>query len=694
MTFHEMERHVCRSESIDGDIIGVGTEDGPLQLHEAHAVQTSTKIESTFLGVTRDQYGKRTQYHVRYDLNQFATKSESIPIDVRNAEGVRQLFHVYNPKRISATRGVTQLAPVFSLSGMLEDINFAKLVQQQAVSCFAILSEKAVGSNGNLPNVDRQSKFGEPSTEQTGSGVRNLEGVSPGMFYDGREGEKLTGFSPNIPNSEYFQQVKLILQIVGVNFGLPLCLILMDGSETNFSGWRGAVDEARKGFVADQLNLVRRWHSPVYRWWLHREMAMEPILQRAAERQGIDIFGHAWQLPTWSYIEPVADAEGDTAQLRNALTSPRRMHAARGKDWETIAEEIIDDNVYAIAKAQAKADSHNQKFPKAPPLSWRDLIPLPMPEGQTLAMQDPAAIAVQEEAANTKGAEAENPQAKAKRTPRAAKDGKWRTTDDGGKMFISDDGDVNFGGPGGEPAKEAAPPKNPTHNIKLPKDKKRLTIDQANSALKGMGITPGKIETKLNPQTKKFETSQEVTMPDGTKVKKTSLEVTKLVYEGADDFVPKKKVKAVASERDFKRDDDGKFATDGGGGGGKSTGAKSADLALPEPKIKVSAKSARQMEEMIREDLQQGKTLEESFAQYDDGGWDYLEFAGKKNAIANVERALDKHDAKSGSEPGATDEIDGQHWEDWISDNYTSPVEDKLINEFKEQMRAKFGKQS
>ena len=61
MTFHEMERFVCRAESIDGDIIGVGTEDGPLQLHEAHAVQTSTKIDNTFLGVTRDQFGKRTQ---------------------------------------------------------------------------------------------------------------------------------------------------------------------------------------------------------------------------------------------------------------------------------------------------------------------------------------------------------------------------------------------------------------------------------------------------------------------------------------------------------------------------------------------------------------------------------------------------------------------------------------------------------
>lgn len=416
MCFHEMERFVCRAESIDGDIIGVGTEDGPLQLHEAHSIQTSSKVENTFLGVTRNQFGRREQYHVRYDLNPFGQKSESTPIDVRNSDGVRQLFHVYSPKRTSATRGVTQLAPIFSLSGMLEDINFAKLVQQQIVSCFAIIRQKAAGSNGNLPSIDGMAKYGEPSTQTTGSGSRLLEGISPGMEVEGAEGETLSGFSPNVPNSEYFQQVKLILQIIGVNFGLPLCLVLMDGSETNFSGWRGAVDEARKGFVADQENLVRKWHSPIYRWWLSRELEMEPSLRRASERSGINIFGHKWNLPSWSYIEPVADSEGDASQIRNGQTSPRRIHAARGKDHQTIVDETIEDNAYAIMNAQQKADEINSRFPKAPPLSWRDLVPMPMPEGQTIALQDPAAI----EAQSSNPAEAPA-KPEAKRKPRAKK---------------------------------------------------------------------------------------------------------------------------------------------------------------------------------------------------------------------------------------------------------------------------------
>jgi lambda family phage portal protein len=388
-TWSEIERHCARAESIDGDIVVTGTEEGSFQVLEAHSIQTKTRIDDTFLGVTTNKFGKRMQYHVLEETDKFGTKGDSTPIDVRDENGRRQVFHIYNPKRVLQTRGVTQIAPVFSYAGMLEDINFAKLVQQQVVSCFAIF-RKMVG-NGPMGTAS----YGESSTETTEAGTRQIEGISPGMEIVGKPGEELQGFSPNVPNSEYFQQVKLIMQILGVNFGLPLCLVLMDGSETNFSGWRGAVDEARKGFVADQLNLVRRLHKPAYEWWLSRLIEEDRDIKAASEKSKGNIYRHNWNLPTWSYIEPVADAEGDATQLRNALTSPRRLHSARGGDWEETADEIVEDNLYAIQKAATKAAEFNTENPTSPPLSWRDLIPLVMPAGQTLALQDPAMVEAQ-----------------------------------------------------------------------------------------------------------------------------------------------------------------------------------------------------------------------------------------------------------------------------------------------------------
>jgi hypothetical protein len=145
-----------------------------------------------------------------------------------------------------------------------------------------------------------------------------------------------------------------------------------------------------------------------------------------------------------------------------------------------------------------------------------------------MAMQDPAAIAVQEKTADVPEPDAPAPKAKAKRQPKAASGGKWRTTEDGGKMFIGDDGDVSFGGPGGEPAKEAAPPTNPTHGVKLPPNQTKLTISTADKALKEMGFKLGRGNTDL----KKKETSYEVTKPDGTTQKMSTDEIKKLVYDG------------------------------------------------------------------------------------------------------------------------------------------------------------------
>jgi lambda family phage portal protein len=402
-TWQDVERHVMRSVLLDGDMVVLGTAGGQIQLIEAHSIQTITPQENTFLGVTRDDYGRRTRYWYSADKRDGGVlavvgnqKETAVPIDVRDENGDRVLFHVYNPRRVNQTRGVTALAPIFSVAGMFEDINFAKLVQQQVVSCFAIFRKRnPIAGGGPLPSTDG---YGLPETEQTGAGTRYIENIGPGMEIIGGEGEELQGFSPNVPNAEFFDHVKLMLQIIGVNLGLPLCLVLMDGSETNFSGWRGAVDEARKGFRANQTNLLNRLHKPVYEFKLRQWIAEDRALAAAAKVEGINIFGHRWNPPTWQYIDPVADAQGDALRIQNALTSPRRLHAEGGRDWEEVADEIVEDMSYAIIRAKQQAKAINGQFQDNAPVHWRELISLPMPSGIQMTMQDSQAMVQQAEA--------------------------------------------------------------------------------------------------------------------------------------------------------------------------------------------------------------------------------------------------------------------------------------------------------
>jgi capsid protein len=396
MCWHDIERLAFRQHLIDGDALVYMTDSGAVQFIEAHQIQTRTRIDNTFCGVTMDSVRRRDQFwYIPDPVEPWKAKHEqAVPIAARDLNGHRQVFQVYNPKRAYMTRGVTALAPVFYISGMFEDINFAKVVQQQIVSCFAILREMAAGQPATPPST--AIGYGQPEMTGAAGGITQIEGIAPGMEIRGLPGEKLTGFSPNVPNAEYFQHVRLLLQMIGVNLGLPLCLVLMDGSETNFSGWRGAVDEARKGFLQQQRMLVKRLERPVYeakvRQWMEGDAAMRAV----AEQSGINPLRHEWQLPEWSYINPIDDAEADAAQLRNCLTSPRRLHGRRGRNWEVIVDETLEDNLYAISAAKAAAAALNAKTEgDFDPIHWRDILPLVLPAGATMSLQDPGLVEAQ-----------------------------------------------------------------------------------------------------------------------------------------------------------------------------------------------------------------------------------------------------------------------------------------------------------
>ena len=188
MCFHDIEYNVARAMFRDGDCAVIGTDLGCYQFLESHVIQTRGKKDDTVLGITIDEYRRKHSLWVSQDSTDPSStqRAEEVEILFRDEDGMRQVFHVYNPKRTTMTRGVTAFAPIFEQAGMLEDINFSKLVQQQIVSCFAIFRSQSVG--GSLPSVD--GGYGSQTTETTSTGeTRLLEGIAPGMEIVGAAGE-------------------------------------------------------------------------------------------------------------------------------------------------------------------------------------------------------------------------------------------------------------------------------------------------------------------------------------------------------------------------------------------------------------------------------------------------------------------------------------------------------------------------
>lgn len=381
MDFHALERLALRSVIVDGDVFFLPLRDGQLQPVEAHRCRTpSNTTRNVVHGVLLDDQRRRLEYWFTRDeidpLRPVQRVADMRTYRARDAEGARQVLHIYNPKRLSQTRGVTALAPIADFVGLHDDIEFAKLVQQQVASCFAVLRSRSIDYGG--PSSGPQ--YGERESEVQGDGsVRIIDQIAPGMEIAGAPGETLSGFSPAVPNPEFFEQARLVLTFVAVNLHIPLAVLLLDPSMTNFSGWRGAIDQARIGFRQIQQWLTASFHRHVYRWKVRQWLAEDAALRSAAGR-GVRVDGHHWNSPTWAYIEPYRDAAADLLRVRNWLISPRRLHAERGREWREIVDETVADNALLVRRAVEEARAINTTLDaEETPIQWRELLSLHQP---------------------------------------------------------------------------------------------------------------------------------------------------------------------------------------------------------------------------------------------------------------------------------------------------------------------------
>jgi lambda family phage portal protein len=370
-TFADLSALALRQMIVDGDAFGLLTKAGSVQVVEAHRCRTPTNTKRNVVhGVLLDSVRRPLEYwFTREDLNPSLSPQRVGDMRQVQADGV---LHVVARRRSSQTRGVTALAPVLDTTGMHADLQFSQLIKAQVAACFAVFREVPLA----VRDMATSDHAGEQSTESLGDGsTRTIEGIGPGMDVTGRPGEKLQGFSPNVPNAEFFQHAQLLITFLAINLGLPRQVLLLDPSDTNFSGWRGAIDQARLGFARLQRRLIDQWHAPVYRWLVGQWLADDPEVARIARdarARGRGVFDHEWNPPTWAYIEPTKDAQADDTRLRRNLSSARRVAAERGVDYDALAAEIVADRRRLVVLAIEAAAEVNDEHPEAR-VDWRDL---------------------------------------------------------------------------------------------------------------------------------------------------------------------------------------------------------------------------------------------------------------------------------------------------------------------------------
>jgi capsid protein len=418
-TFYQMELLAARAEPVDGDIFALPLESGQLQWLEAHRCRrpSSLRRNTCIHGVNLNpDSAKRTGYFFTKEdigpLGAVRALKDVIEIDARDEEGHRQVLHQYSPSRFSQRRGVTAFAPIALPTVYHDDIQFSALVAAQMQNCWAIIEETQQQVNPPPPRTGSDPQTGARTTDSYEDGVsRTVEGVAPGMRIRGREGWTTRGFSPTIPGPQFKEHTLMILSIISVNLDLPLVIFLLDATQTNFSGFRGALSQARIRFRVRQRQRIDQFYSPVWRFRVRQKLAKDAALRNAAKRSGINVFSHAWHPPTWSYIEPHKDISANALELATLQTSPRRQRARQGEDFDDVVPEIIDDAGKLLEAAELKAQDLNARLKPAEEFTREEVLRVFTAGGVQVsaaqeAAQEPNDETTAKDAKDTKGSAA------------------------------------------------------------------------------------------------------------------------------------------------------------------------------------------------------------------------------------------------------------------------------------------------
>lgn len=388
-TFYELQSQAHRDAKRDGDCLQLLRDDGTIQHIEAHRLRTpsASRQKNVAHGVVLNESRKRVQYWVtKEDLDPWQPiklTNDVVRYNTRDEDGHRQVIHYYNAFRKTQTRGMSVFAPVFDLPGMKDDLQFAHLVKSQLNACITFFRELTQDYDG----PDEMAPLGPTETRMRSDGrPETIENIAPGLYFKGPKGAKYSAWAPNTPNAEFFAQFKLTIQMIGLALGLPLICVMLDASETNFSGWRGALDVAKMGFEFNQQYACTHQVMPVYKWKVRGFLANNRALEIDSRNPKVkNKFGHICHCPVWPYVNPLQDASTDVLRLRNKLISPIRFHHERNEDPDQVIRETVKFQSRAIQRAMREAEAVRKKFPNET-VRWQDFWDNAPPDGVNVSV--------------------------------------------------------------------------------------------------------------------------------------------------------------------------------------------------------------------------------------------------------------------------------------------------------------------
>jgi len=347
--FNQLLRILYLSYRRDGDAAVILLDDR-LQAVEGEQIGTpyASKSKPEFYDIINGvAFAKEDNELLGYYIGK-AEKYGYIKNDSYKMYEAARVHHLFNPERISQSRGEPALTSSIDYIDKLSKYIDAEVVAAAVNACFTVFISQ---QNPSIPNAYTR---GISSSGYDEKGNR-LEKLEPGTIMYGDIGEKAVGIGNERPAALFDPFVMRMLSMIARPLGIPLMLILLDYSGATFMNARIAYQQAQKTWVTEQSDVVVPFVSRVWLWFIARMLAEKKL--SAPD----DAFVHEVICNRWPYVDPYKEAIANKVELENRTTTRKKICARNGDEFDDIVADIKKEEEILSGLSGGKVDKGTQK---------------------------------------------------------------------------------------------------------------------------------------------------------------------------------------------------------------------------------------------------------------------------------------------------------------------------------------------
>jgi len=317
-TWVEHQKMLCRCLLRDGDYGKMLLKKGQVAIVEGDYISSPYDKPTAFLhdGIELDDFSRVANFYV---MSYIDLKKQQW-----TAVKPKDFIFVANKKRAVDQRGVTAFATAFELIDKHKDI-WESVVAAMDIAA-SILMAKLKSPNAKIQGLT-QAK-GNAADSQ----MKELK-VKKGMINAFEVPEGIEQIKSEQPGGDFSPNIKLLIRLIGLPFGLPLEYALMDWTGVSGNTAKAVMLGAQRSFEGKQKLLIDRDYCPMTRWRISKFIKGGLLEPRP------DAFAHEWHAEPWPLLNRLDELKAAGLAIDLGISTEDMENKARGQNGSKIRKQ-------------------------------------------------------------------------------------------------------------------------------------------------------------------------------------------------------------------------------------------------------------------------------------------------------------------------------------------------------------------